>query len=151
MEPLDQFWSVIHENSLEFSVQSNGTISNSPRVSLEKLRPKTVWTDGTQTLTQPNLTLEPLDQFQTVLHEYSLEILINNKFWAHFKVELKLFKSCLGEFWIMGFIWLSYSANGTFIESKFSGCGSKQKIICVNHKIPLFKLFNLFITQILYF
>ena len=23
----------------------------------------------------------------------------NNKFWAHFKVELKLVKSCLGEFW----------------------------------------------------
>ena len=62
-EPLDQFQSVLHENNLEFSGQSNGTISNSPRVSLEKLRPKTVWSDGTQTLTQPNLTLEPLDQF----------------------------------------------------------------------------------------
>ena len=63
LEPLDQFQSVLHENNLEFSAQSNATISNSPRVSLEKLRPKTVWTDGTQTLTQPNLTLEPLDQF----------------------------------------------------------------------------------------
>ena len=41
-----------------------------------------------------------------------------NKFWAHFKVELKLVKSCLGEFWITGFIWLSYSSNDTFIVSK---------------------------------
>ena len=30
-------------------------------------------TDGTQTLTYPNLTLEPLDQFQSVLHENNLE------------------------------------------------------------------------------
>ena len=39
-EPLGQFQSVIHENSLEFSAQSNGKISDSPKASFKKLRPK---------------------------------------------------------------------------------------------------------------
>ena len=65
----------------------------------------------------------------TLVHEVSsanahLELkwsseIIYDKFWAHFKVELKLVKSSLGEFWIMGFIWLSYSANDTFYVRKF--------------------------------
>ena len=54
----------------------------------------------------------------TLLVSFLEWINMSNKFWAHFKVELKLVKSCLGEFWITGFIWLSYSSNDTFIVSK---------------------------------
>ena len=43
LEPLGQFQSVFHENSLEFSAQSNGKASDSPRVSIKKFWPKIVW------------------------------------------------------------------------------------------------------------
>ena len=42
-EPLGPFQSVLHENNLEFSAQSNGKISDSPRSFLKKFRPKIAW------------------------------------------------------------------------------------------------------------
>ena len=50
---------------------------------------------------------------------YCQVFISHDKFWAHFKVELKLVKSSYGDFLIMGFIWLSYSTNDTFSVSKF--------------------------------
>ena len=43
IEPMDRFQSVLHENNLEFPRESNGEMSDSPRVSLKKLRPKLFW------------------------------------------------------------------------------------------------------------
>ena len=42
-KPLGQIQSVAHVNSLEFSRESNGTMSDSSRPSLKKLRPKLGW------------------------------------------------------------------------------------------------------------
>ena len=41
-DPMDRFQSVLHENNIDFSKEYNGEMSDSPRVSLKKLRLKFV-------------------------------------------------------------------------------------------------------------
>ena len=69
-EPLCQIQSVAHVNSLEFSKESNGTMSESPRVSVKKLWPKLGWNCWDLNLGPWHL---PLCQIQNVALVNSLE------------------------------------------------------------------------------
>ena len=44
-EPMDRFQSVLHLNCLEFSVQFNGVMCNSPRVSYKNYDQNLIWSE----------------------------------------------------------------------------------------------------------
>ena len=76
LDPLGQYQSVLHVNSLEFSSQSNGTTSDTPRMSLRKLWQKLDWNrqDWTWDLGICHcLTFELLWQIQSVAYVNCIE------------------------------------------------------------------------------